>query len=296
MALKSANFEFLLDERLRKVYFKTLLEIPSKIPMLYNINNSNKNIEYDYEIGDIGSVGEFNGKIDYQDIEGQYRTPYEHVEYATGIQIQRKLLDDEQYNVINKAPNCLGVAMRRRRETDGASPFINAFDAGVTYGDGQSLCAAAHTAEGVSTTWSNSGSTALSPASISATRLLMKRFTSSSDQIVEIDPDTLLIPIDLEETLTEILRSSKQLDSNNNNVNFNQDRYAKITWRYLNDTKNWFMMDSRLMKMQLNWFNRIPVEFNKDVDSDTYIRKWSTYMRYSNGASGWRFIYGHDVT
>ena len=292
--LKSANFENLLDERLRKVYFNTLQEVPTKIPMLYNILSSDKAVEYDYEIGDIGSIGEFNGKIDYSDIDGQYRTSYEHTEYAGGIQIQRRLLDDDQYSVINKAPNLLAVSMRRRRETDAAEVFNSAF-ATKTYGDGLVLCSSAHTAVGTTTTWSNAGSSALSPASISAARLAMKKFTSSSDQIVDLDPDTVIVPIDLEETATEILKTDRQIDSANNNVNFNQDRYKLIVWRYLTDTNDWFMVDSRLMKMQLNWFNRIGVEFNKDVDSDTYIRKWSSYMRYSNGASGWRFIYGSQV-
>lgn len=293
--LKSANFENLLDERLRKVYYNTLQEVPSKIPALYNIVSSDKAVEYDYEIGDIGSIGAFNGKIDYQDIDGQYRTTYEHTEYAGGIQIQKRLLDDDQYSVINKAPMLLAVAMRRRRETDAAEVFNSAFSAGTTYGDGLCLCNSGHTALGITTTWSNAGSAALSPASLSAARLAMKKFTSSSDAIVDIDPDMVLTSIDMEETATEIIKTDRQVDSANNNINFNQDRYKLIIWRYLTDTNDWFLLDSRLMKMQLNWFNRIGVEFNKDVDSDTYIRKWSSYMRYSNGASGWRFIYGSSV-
>ena len=38
---------------------------------------------------------------------------------------------------------------------------------------------------------------------------------------------------------------------------------------YLNDSNNWFFMDSRMSKMYLKWFDRIPVEFNKDKDFDT---------------------------
>jgi len=39
------------------------------------------------------------------------------------------------------------------------------------------------------------------------------------------------------------------------------------------------MIDSRMAKLYLKWFNRIPIEFNKDKDFDTYISKWSCYTR-----------------
>ena len=97
--LKSSNFEPLLDRTLRKVFMNTLMEIPSKIPVLYTSVDSDKAIEYDYEMGDIGSIGQFTGKIDYQDIYGQYKTTFEHNEFAGGIQIQRKLIDDCLANV-----------------------------------------------------------------------------------------------------------------------------------------------------------------------------------------------------
>ena len=55
------------------------------------------------------------------------------------------------------------------------------------------------------------------------------------------------------------------------------------------------MIDSRMAKMYLKWFNRIPTEFNKDKDFDTYIAKWSVYTRYSYGFSDWTWLYGMNV-
>lgn len=294
--LKSENFEYLLDERLRKVYVDVLKEVPTMIPSLFTIAKSSKAVEYDYSMGDAPAIGEFDNKIKYEEIYGQYRTPYEHKEYAGGIQIQRKLIDDEQYNVIDKTPAQLAVSMRRRRESDAAYLFNNAFNTSVTYGDSKALCASDHpTTVTASTTFSNTGTSSLSPANISAARLSMKKINSSTDQIVAIDPDAILIPIDLEETLDIILKTDKKIDSANNDVNFNQGRFKAIVWRYLTDTNNWFMIDSMLMKQYLNWFNRIPVEFERDADSDTMIRKFYTYSRYSCGASEWRWIRGNAV-
>jgi hypothetical protein len=257
--------------------------------------SSDKAVEQDYGMGDIGAIGEFQNKIQYQDMHGQYRTDYTHTEYAGGIQLQRKLIDDEQYNIILKTPGELALGMRRRRESDASSPFNSAFNSAVTYGDSKSLCNSAHPAEGVTTTWSNTGTSQLNPATISAKRLLMKKITSNSNQIVDIDADMILIPIDLEETLDIILKTDKKIDSTNHNINWNQGRYKSVVWRYLTNTSNWFMIDSMLMKKYLNWFNRKPVEFNRDADTDTFTRKYNSYMRYSQGASEWRWIYGNNV-
>ena len=56
------------------------------------------------------------------------------------------------------------------------------------------------------------------------------------------------------------------------------------------------MADSRMMKMFFIWLNRIPLEFGRDKDFDTFISKFSAYMRYSYGWVDWRWIYGHLVS
>ena len=124
----------------------------------------------------------------------------------------------------------------------------------------------------------------------------MRDFLDETDNLINVMGDTLLVPPELEETAYEIVNSDKQLDSANNNVNFNKGRYKVLVWDYLSDTDNWFLIDSRYAKMFLKWFNRIPVEFNKDKDFDTYLSKWSAYTRYSYGFSDWKFILGSQVS
>lgn len=45
------------------------------------------------------------------------------------------------------------------------------------------------------------------------------------------------------------------------------------------------MIDSDYMKIYLQWFDRIALEFNQDKDFDTYIAKYSCYMRFSYGSN-----------
>ena len=300
--LKSENFEYLLDTRLKKVYDKTWKEIPSRLNSLYSIKTSDKAVEYDYALGDIGLPEVFDGQVKYQDVSGQYRKSYSHEELVTGLRIQRKLVDDDQYDVIDKLPMQLSRSMKLQREEDAASTFANAFSDSYAGGDGKSLCNDAHPAVGTDDTQDNKGTYELTVAYLKTVRLAMQKFETDKGNLAGIMPSMLLVPIDLADTAAEITKSelvpyqdAAGTTENIQTINVNLGRYSVMDWIYLADTNNWFMIDPMMMKMFLIWYNRKGVEFNRDADTDTYVRKYSTYMRYSKGFSGWNWVYGNEV-
>jgi phage major head subunit gpT-like protein len=295
--IASENFGYLLDPGLRKIFMDEYALPEGQLANLYGMEKSNKSTEYDLGIGGMGDLEEFDGNIPYDDFKQQYRISYTHKEWVKGIKIERKLVDDDLYSVINKRPMQLALVSKRTQEKHGSSVFNNAFNTSVfSGGDGLALCSSAHTRVGTSTTNSNSGSTALSATAVEATRLLMRQFTDETDNLLISRGDTLLVPPALEETAWEIVNSTGKLDTADNNANFQKGKYKIIVWDYLTDSNNWFMIDSKMAKMYLKWFNRIPVEFNKDKDFDTYIAKWSVYTRYSYGFSDWRWVCGNQVS
>lgn len=203
---------------------------------------------------------------------------------------------DDLYSIINKRPASLAVVAKRTMEKQSAGIFNNAFNASLfAGGDGLSLCNSAHTFVGLTATNSNSGTTALSATAVEATRLLMRSFVDETGNLLISRADTLLVPPALEETAWEIVNAQGKLDTGDNNPNFSKGKYKIVSWDWLADSNNWFMMDSRMMKMYLKWFQRIPTEFNKDKDFDTYLSKWSVYSRYSFGFSDWPWIFGNNV-
>jgi len=295
--VSSENFGYLLDPGLRKIFMDEYSMPDSQIDKLYGMEKSAKATEYDYAIGGLGDLEEFSGTIGYGDFDGQYRTTYTHKEWVKGIKIERKLVDDDLYNVINKRPMSLALVAKRTREKHGASIFNNAFSTSIfTGGDSLPLCDAAHTHVGTTTTQANEGSAALSKTSLAAARLAMRDYMDETDNLINARGDTLLVPPELEQTAWELTASKQEVGTANNTHNFWQGRYKVIVWDYLQDTNNWFLIDGRYAKMFLKWFDRIPVEFNKDKDFDTYISKWSTYTRYTYGYSDWKWIYGQAVT
>lgn len=292
----SENFGYLLDPGLRKIFMDEYALPEGQVDMLFGMEKSSKATEYDLSIGGVGDLEEFTGTIPYDDFKQQYRVSYTHKEWVKGMKVERKLVDDDLYSIINKRPAILALAAKRTREKHGSQVFNNAFNTSVfAGGDSLALCASAHSRVGTTTTVSNAGSTALSATAVEATRLAMRAYTDETDNLLTARGDTLLVPPALEETAWEIITSTGKLGTADNDPNFQKGKYKIIVWDYLTDSNNWFMIDSRMAKMFLKWFDRIPTEFNKDKDFDTYVSKWSVYTRYSYGFSDWTWLYGHNV-
>ena len=303
--LDSAAFVRLLDTRLRMVAEQTYNELPSMIPTLFGMLDSDSAWEEFFAVGEVGDIPEFTGKISYLPIYPGFYTKIEHKEYAGGIQSERKLLDDKKYSVLDNRAAKLMRAAGRTREKHGARAFQNAFSTAYDYmtsEEGVALCSNSHTTKsGTSTTtgFDNLGTSALSKTSVASTRILMKQFRNDISERIDIGDNLgLIVPDNLEEAAWEIVNTPKSLDTAEGNANFHSRRYTVIPYSRLDDTdtNNWFLVDLDKQKEQLKWLNRISPETKNTVDFETYIVKSAIYMRHSYGWIDWRWIYGHQVS
>lgn len=296
----SEQWAELLEPGLRKIFYDeyAALAAESPVPSLFSIQSSSKAQEHDLSVGAFGTFSEYKGAIKYDDNEQGFKTTYSHTEFVKGFKVERKLVDDDQYNIINRRPAGLAMAAARTREIDAASVFNNAFSSSYTGGDSVALCSASHPlSPSNSTTQGNKGTTALSYDSIIATRKTMRTYTDDRGNQLPIRPDTILVPAGLEEAAWTATESMNKPGTADNDGNFVRSKgFNIVVWDYLNDTNNWFMIDSRLAKMHLNWFDRTPLEFAADPTSDFRLEaRYRGYMRYSYGWSDWRWVYGHEV-
>lgn len=296
MTMIQENWPNLLEPGLRKVFADVFNRQESMLPILYSMQESSKAVEHDLEMGDIADFEPFQGSIPYDDTGEGYKTDYTHLEYARGIKIERRLVLNDQYSVINRRPQALGLAAYRRRETDGASVFNNSFNSAVVGGDGLSLCNSAHTSKVGGTNQSNISTDAFSPTAVETARQTMTQFKSNRDNVITVKPDMLIVPLQLEEKAFELINSKGKVDTAQNNANFHQGKYKLVVWNnYLTSSTKWWMVDSELMKMFLLWFDREPVQFFKDRDFDTLQAKYAGYAYYSFGWSDWRWIMGANA-
>lgn len=300
------NFGDLLEPGLRTVFTNHFKQLPGMKNSLFNIQSSKTSYEKDTSVGAFGDMPPFTGTIQYDDINQGYDVKYTHGEFAKGFKVKRDLFDDDLYNVISRKPQGLAISARRTEEKYGASLFNTAFSGsgditvnGTTICENTenlSLCNDSHTTTASSTTQDNKGTTALSPTAVEATRQAMAAYLDDRDNYISVQPDMLLVPRNLEETAWEIISSKGKVDTADNNPNFHYGKYKLAVWDYLTDANDWFMIDSAMMKMFLNWYVRIPLEFFQEKTFDTLLAKYAAYTRYSWGWSDWRWIYGHEVS
>jgi hypothetical protein len=277
----------------------------SMLSMLFKMGKTGKSYEKFSSASELDDWENFGGTVGYDDTYQGYDTRIEFPEFVKGIKVERKLKDDDLTGVIKSRSKAIGSSYIRSREKHGAMVFNEAFTTEpsldsnyVSGGDGCELCASDHPyPNGSDNTQSNEGTTALSATAVEATRKLMIAFRGDNEEVSNVNPDMLLVPIGLEETAYEIINSKGKIDTPNNNVNFHQGKYKLSVWNnFLTDSNNWFMMDQGLMKQFLLWFDRVSMEVNQDSDSDTLVAKYVGYARYWRWWINWRFVYGQLVS
>ena len=298
----SAQWADLLEPGLREIFEvqRDALAAQSVIPVLFNQIGSSKAAEHFLGAGAMSDWDEYKGLINYDDLDELYKTTLTHKEYVKGFALERKLYDDDQYNLIKPQPAALAMSAMRTREKHAASVFNNAFTAGYVGGDSIILCSASHplAPTHAADVLGNAGTTALSYDSVIATRKLMRAYTDDRGQLVSVNPDTVLYGPGLADTVNDIAKSQAKPGTADNDANYAGSLVKNwVQWDYLTDTNNWFMIDSQLAKQHLLWIDRVPLEFSVDPTSDfSLVMKCRGYMRYSFGWSDFRWVYGHNVT
>ncbi|NBW13149.1 MAG: hypothetical protein EBR82_34525 [Caulobacteraceae bacterium] len=265
---------------------------------LFRISDSSQAAERNHGVGGFGNFREYTGALEYDSYEPLYRQTYTHREFAMGYAIERKAVDDDGIGVFSDAARKLGLAADRTVYTAMASVFNNAFTAGATAGaDGVALCANNHPYSPTdTTTQSNVVTTPLTADSLIAAQQTMMSWLDSRGNPTMAEPDTLIVPVGLRSTALTIVGSAGRPGTANNDTNVVGGAFNVIVSRYLTDSNNWFLVDSRMAREYLRWYWRTRPEFvvnaNSEYDLQVMVRG---YMRYSFGFDHWNWILGANV-
>lgn len=311
MTTSASNWAELLTPQTTDAFFVGFTDggrRSSLIETIYRIENSEWAFEEHVGVGQFSAGGwsfEKSGRVQYDDRNKGYVKRYTHVEFAKGFIVPRKLVDDNMTNIVFDDARELGDSAFRQREKSAANLFINAFtDSGsdaegfpIAGPDNVGLCSLAHPYSPIdSTTQANEGTLALTKDNVRTTRQNMMAFVDDRGDILNVMPDAILVPPELEDDAIVIARSTLDPTNANNAVNPQQGRFTNIVWHYLTDADAWFMLDTGRMKRDLLWYERVPVEFDREQDFDTLQAKFRAYMRYSRGWRDYRWVFGQNAS
>lgn len=294
--LINENWSALLEPTIKAWFKLTMDRFETKRTQLFNVVDSTKDTEHYVGVGAVG-IDQWNqynqsGVVGQASFDQGYQTNLKNVEFPLELPIQRKLLDDAQYNNIITATEALADSASLKMETDAASVINNATSSSFLGADGVALASASHPMGPLlSGTQSNAGSLSITPANLETTRINMINFTDDKGVLVGTNPDTILVPPGLEYTARQSILSAGDPTTANRADNPRQGAYNIIVWNYLTTSTRWLMIDSVKMKRYLIWQDRVPINIKLKVMDTTLMAVYIAYMRYTYGWIDWRWCY-----
>ena len=300
---ESSNFGDLLDPRFQRIFDEEFAQLPSRRTMLFTDvpSNGRNNMQWS-DIGTLPDFIEFTGSVQYQSQSQGYDTTATYLEFTNGIQVERKLFNDDQYNVMDQRPRALAASAARTKERHAAQLLNKAFTNDTQFysnSEALALCSNSHTTNsGASTAngFDNLVTSSMTATAVAAARIQMVGFRGDQAERISIVPSELWYPPDLYEQAYEITAAAGKVDTADNNPNVHQGQYTTIEWNYLTDTNNWFLADATMRRNMVFWVDRIPLEFGMVEDFDTLIAKWRAYVRYAFAWTNWRWVLGAQVS
>lgn len=302
------DFGALLEPKLRQVFYNSYKELPEQFSEVFHVKTSKKAKETDYGLGAMSPWLKFGNSfttvadgtnmptVQYQKINAGLERTYTHEEFASGFMVERKFVDDEQYDTIMKMPKDLGRAGRYKVEMDASSLFNSALlpTPTATIYDGKPLFAHDHPlaqlkdASGTAITkkGDNLVEGELSDVTLQNALLLARKQVDEAGKLIQMNFDTIIVPPALEYKARVLLQSTGKTGSDFNDINVLKGKLKIVVWDFLTNDNACFIMDSN--SHQANFFWRVRPEFNREKDFDSFVSKYNGYMRYSFGVSDWR--------
>lgn len=294
MLLRSNNPD-LLEPGFRKIYDDAFKEVPQMAPKIFNVNSSTKQDEKDTGFTGFGLLSETgeNGSVVYEDPLQMYDVTYVHKQYTKGFKVSEIDMEDDQYNVIKKKPAALARAARRTAETHAANVINRAFNTSYQGGDAVPLCSTLHPRSDGGSSQSNASATGITftDTNLETGLLAARQQLDDKGMIIDIMPNKLIVPIDLEKDAMIITKSTLRPGSADNDVNVYQGKLQVLGWQYITQNNTmWLLQDSS--QHALNWFWRVRPQFGNDKQFDTGAGLFKTRTRFSVGFSDWRGVWG----
>lgn len=253
-------------------------------------------------------VGE-NGAYPVDGMQEGFDKFLEHMTWKNSFSLSREMVEDAKLMDLKKQPAAFTTSYYRTREKFGAallgaaiSGKGNASFAGKSFdakgADGKNLFDKEHPAKVRGKKQSNLFADGFSADALGAAESAMQDFRGDNDEVLDVAPDTILIPnlYQLKRQVFSAIGAEKDPDTANNGFNYQFGRWNVIVWPYLNQylaagEAPWILLDSRYNEENGGavWLDRTPLEVRSRIDEGNDANVWQGYARFIAGFNDWRF-------
>jgi phage major head subunit gpT-like protein len=232
----------------------------------------------------------------------------EHVTWKNSFSISREIIEDGKLLDLKKKPAGFVKSFYRTRENLGAALLGAAvkgdtavkfrgkkFDA--TCADGLTFFHTAHKSKVKGGTQSNQFADAFSVDALAYMEARMQNFKGDNNELVNVVPNTILIPNDaaLKKTVFAAIGADKDPATANNGYNYVFGRWNVLIWNYLNQyvtdgVAPWVLCDLEYNKEYGGaiFTDRTPLDIRSTLDENTDANVWRGYSRFTAGFNDWR--------
>jgi len=266
---------------------------------LYNVRKSK---HYSESFGGVTGIGPFvptDGALPYEAFEEDYAKTMIHTVFKKGIEIKRELIDDSRILDMESMAGMLIDSWNATVEELLHAPFNNCTATTYTFGgktfdisvaDGQALASNTHPSKtGKGSDQDNYTTNAFNVTNLKIAEDMMKAFTTDIGMKGNYKVDTIFAAYDIRNEIYEAMYSAGKINSGDNNVNPYKEKFNVIISDWLKDGY-WFAIDSRVMKRNLYFLERVPLEISSQKDFNSNNWQIGAYARLSLGAKSWPWV------
>lgn len=299
MTVTRAQFQILLEPKLRNIWNESWPPRPLEYPQFVNISSSKKAQETDFKMTGLGPMQDKTegGKVTYGDpIPGGTKV-YTHTGNGLGYKVTSEMQRHELYGQISKLERSLMRSAVDRQETDAANILNNAFSTSFAgFVASEALCATSHARLDGGTAQANRPSTDISIGVTALQNAIIQFRLWKDDRGRPFMTRGRLLVIHPNDTMTarEILGSEFKPGTSNNEINaLKEEGLSYMVSSYLTDVNAWFLLGDN-HDLNFIWDLKPTTSMDDDFDTDDIKRKLVQW--YSTGFGEWRGSYGSSGT
>ena len=253
-------------------------------------------------------VGE-NGAYPLDGMQEGYQKLLKYQTWKDSFSVSKEMIEDGKLLDMRKQPAAFMTSYKRTRELFGAALYGAAMmgNGSVTFkgvkfdltgADGSNLFAKEHVPKVSGDKQCNLFKDAFSVDALGKLETKMHLFRGDNDEILDVAPDTILIPenADLKKAVFAAIGADKDPVSANNAFNYQYGRWNVIVWPYLNHyvtngVSPWVLLDSKYNETYGGavWNDRIQLDVRSTIDENTDANVWRGRSRFNACFNDWRF-------
>lgn len=300
MTITTSNHAELLWPGIKSLFGQAYNEYKPLYKQFLDTQKSNKSFEKHQGVTTTGlaAVKDQGGQLTYADTYQGFQKEVINVTYALGATVTQEMMEDDQYDYINRIPEFLARSMRATEETVAANLLNNGFSTATipsTTADGVSLFSRNHLLVASASTLANTPTTQadLVMTSLEQAYIDISGYVDDHGLPIVVMPKALVVPRDLQFQARKLLETEYAVGSTNNDVNVvsTANMPVQLVWNpYLTDSDAWFIKTDA--KDGLVFQERIAATPDRDNDFDTKNLRFSIRSRFAVFAADPRGSYG----